>query len=218
MATIVTRSGKGSALTHTEMDDNFTNINTEVGTKGTVSNLSDLSITATDSEIDVLDMSGSGSTSGQILTSTGTGSVPTWQDSAAGGKVLQVLVGEESAITTIATTTYTDVGLSVTITPSSASSKILLQWNSQSELANLRGYSTRLVRNSTSVYTSSTSLYDMYSAVNNIYVRGNWIHLDSPNTTSAITYKIQMATYSGSSVHFNVANSSTQILAMEIGA
>lgn len=30
MATIVTRSGKGSALTHTEMDANFTNINTDL--------------------------------------------------------------------------------------------------------------------------------------------------------------------------------------------
>ena len=29
MATIVTRSGKGSALTHTEMDSNFTNLNTD---------------------------------------------------------------------------------------------------------------------------------------------------------------------------------------------
>ena len=29
MATIVTRSGKGSALTHTEMDNNFTNLNTD---------------------------------------------------------------------------------------------------------------------------------------------------------------------------------------------
>ena len=29
MATIVTRSGKGSALTHSEMDANFTNINTD---------------------------------------------------------------------------------------------------------------------------------------------------------------------------------------------
>ena len=29
MATIVTRSGKGSALTHTEMDANFTNLNTD---------------------------------------------------------------------------------------------------------------------------------------------------------------------------------------------
>lgn len=33
MATIVTRAGKGSALTHAEVDANFTNINTEVGGK-----------------------------------------------------------------------------------------------------------------------------------------------------------------------------------------
>lgn len=35
MATIVTRAGKGSALTHTEMDANFTNLNTELGGAGT---------------------------------------------------------------------------------------------------------------------------------------------------------------------------------------
>jgi len=37
MSTITTRSGKGSALTHTEMDNNFTNLNTDkVETKGTL--------------------------------------------------------------------------------------------------------------------------------------------------------------------------------------
>jgi hypothetical protein len=34
MATIVTRAGKGSALTHTEMDANFTNLNTELAAAG----------------------------------------------------------------------------------------------------------------------------------------------------------------------------------------
>ena len=29
MSTIVTRAGKGSALTHTELDANFTNLNTD---------------------------------------------------------------------------------------------------------------------------------------------------------------------------------------------
>lgn len=29
MSTITTRSGKGSALSHTEMDNNFTNLNTD---------------------------------------------------------------------------------------------------------------------------------------------------------------------------------------------
>jgi hypothetical protein len=41
MSTIVTRAGKGSPLTHTEVDDNFTNLNTDkagyiVGDGGTV--------------------------------------------------------------------------------------------------------------------------------------------------------------------------------------
>ena len=80
MATIVTRAGKGSALTHTEMDANFTNLNTSK-----IESLADLSVSATDSEIDVLDMSASASTSGQILTSNGTGTTPTWQNPASGG-------------------------------------------------------------------------------------------------------------------------------------
>ena len=39
---------------------------------------------ASESEIDVLDMSASGSTSGQLLTSAGTGSVAAWQDAPQG--------------------------------------------------------------------------------------------------------------------------------------
>ena len=39
------------------------------------------SLTSTGAELNVVDMSASGSTSGQVLTSTGTGTVPTWQNS-----------------------------------------------------------------------------------------------------------------------------------------
>ncbi len=38
MATITTRSGKGSALTHQEVDANFTGLNTELGQKELASN------------------------------------------------------------------------------------------------------------------------------------------------------------------------------------
>lgn len=48
MATIVTRIGKGSALTYAEADANFTNLNTELGQKlVAANNLSDLTNTAT---------------------------------------------------------------------------------------------------------------------------------------------------------------------------
>lgn len=38
MANITTRAGKGAALTHTEVDDNFTGLNTELGQKEVVAN------------------------------------------------------------------------------------------------------------------------------------------------------------------------------------
>ena len=48
MASITTRAGKGSALTHTELDANFTNLNTELSEKlVAASNLSDLDDAAT---------------------------------------------------------------------------------------------------------------------------------------------------------------------------
>ncbi len=50
MSTIVTRAGKGSALTHNEVDANFTNLNTDK-----VEDLSDLSITASAAELNIMD-------------------------------------------------------------------------------------------------------------------------------------------------------------------
>jgi hypothetical protein len=45
MATIVTRSGKGSPLTNAEVDGNFTNLNTELGTKVDASSLATVATT-----------------------------------------------------------------------------------------------------------------------------------------------------------------------------
>ena len=166
MATIVTRSGKGSALTHTEMDANFTNINTEVGTKGTgtVSSLADLSITATDAEIDVLDMSGSGSTSGQVLTSTGTGSVPTWQDAAGGGKLKKVATIQSRTISTYSVPTSGDgtelSPVTLTMTPTTAGNTVILKWVIQGDC------------NSDAVFIvtrNGTKLTDTTDASNNRY-------------------------------------------------
>ena len=56
MATITLRSVKGSPLTNTEMDDNFSNINTEVGTKLNSSNY-----TASDVLSKLLTVDGTGS-------------------------------------------------------------------------------------------------------------------------------------------------------------
>ena len=54
------------------------------------------------------------------------GGVPTWAAPAGGGKVLQVVSTTYATNTTIASTYLTDTGLSLSITPTSATSKILV--------------------------------------------------------------------------------------------
>ena len=65
---------------------------------------------------------------GTVLTADSTVS-PTglkWATPAGGGKVLQVVQGTYSTPTTIASTTFTDTGLSLAITPTLATSKVLV--------------------------------------------------------------------------------------------
>ena len=64
-----------------EGDDHIRGIKTTL--KNTFPNVN-AAVNATDEELNVVDMSASSSTSGQLLTSTGTGSVPTWQDAPQG--------------------------------------------------------------------------------------------------------------------------------------
>jgi hypothetical protein len=132
------------------------------------------------------------------------------------GSVLQVVVGEDSSSLTMATTTYTDTGLSATITPTSTSSKILCMWGLQGEFnAADVGVGTQLVRGSTNIYTSGT-LYDIYSVAAGYRFRAEWKHLDSPSSTSSLVYKVQAATYSSRSVVFTQNNNKNQLVLMEI--
>jgi hypothetical protein len=153
------------------------------------------------------------------MTTTITGATGIDNIKAATGAVLQVVTGTYATITNIATATYTDLGLSATITPTSTSSKILVMWTIQSKLSNATelGWGCKLLRNTTAVYTDTTN-YRTYGDVNTGDIRSTTpiSHLDSPSTTSAIAYKIQVSTYDGNSLTFNDANNKTQITLMEI--
>lgn len=80
MATIVTRSGKGSALTHTEMDSNFTNLNTDKLESSDLTNYADRTAdanwTGSQRSADVVDNDGSFDLdAGQNFTCTPTGNI-----------------------------------------------------------------------------------------------------------------------------------------------
>ena len=80
MSTIVTRSGKGSPLTHVEVDANFTNLNTDkIQSGNTVAALTITSATVVDLAVTgITSFDGAQGTAGQVLTSAGTGNTPTW--------------------------------------------------------------------------------------------------------------------------------------------
>ena len=153
---------------------------------------------------------------------------------AAGGKVLQVVSVTKVDTFTTTSTSFTDVtGLSANITPTSATSKILiLSKVAVNNDGNSRG-SIRLLRGATEV-GSGTAAGSTPAAMSALYVNeiqmtadlsGNY--LDDPETLSEITYKIQIKTNSGTVRVNTVANAvdsssnsrtSSTITLMEISA
>jgi hypothetical protein len=129
----------------------------------------------------------------------------------AGGKVLQVVSTTKVDTFSTSSTSYTDLtGLSVSITPSSATSKILAIVDISTNIDNaVVGYvqllrASTAVGGGTAVGTRRTASKSLYLSTSGATVTTNlaFNFLDSPATTSATTYKIQVAT-NGSPININ---------------
>ena len=134
-----------------------------------------------------------------------------------GGKVLQVSdMAIISSTQAVATTTYTDLtGFNISITPSSTSSKIFMCANIETHApSTTRGYGLKFFRNTTEIYGSG-QLYSIFYVTGSGRQIASWNYIDSPNTTSSTTYKVQVATYNGDTLNFNQGSQSTFYL-MEI--
>ena len=132
------------------------------------------------------------------------------------GKVLQVKIVYDSSSQSLATSTYTATGLSLAITPSATSSKIFCQWNMQALLEANEGFGTKLKRDSTDIQTSP-QLYDVFGASVADRAYGIWAYLDSPSSTSSITYSVEVASYGGNTIQLNDSGN-THLTLWEIGA
>jgi len=134
-------------------------------------------------------------TDGQVLTAASTTGTGLQWATPSSGAVKQVVTGATTSSQNITSTSYTDVtNLTVTITPSSTSSTILIIMGSEVGLS--RGGSDRcqtnyqLLRDSTSL---DERTYQHIGDDGEVY-ESNYegiVYKDSPATTSAITYKIQ---------------------------
>jgi len=172
-------------------------------------------------------------TNGQVLmadSTTATGLK--WGTAGGGGKVLQVVQATTTTDVAIASTSMTNTGLSCSITPTSATSKIMVivsQQIYQARVDTFSAFGYNIVRDSTTVWNGggngnlavgfrTGAPGDGNNAFRQIV---SVSYLDSPATTSATTYKTQAAIFSTSnsgSITAQSDNNTSVIILMEIGA
>jgi hypothetical protein len=161
---------------------------------------------------------------GQVLTADSTVATGLkWATAAAGGgKVLQVVMGSTATEVSNSTGTFVDSGITATITPTLATSKVLaLITMAVGKTAGNAGnhLQARLMRDATNVLQyDSGHLYTNSAMI--LVAERSFNYLDTPATTSAITYKVQFAAAASAAAiktQFDSVSTSTIIL-LEIGA
>jgi hypothetical protein len=167
-------------------------------------------------------------TNGQILTADSTAATGIkWAAPAGGGKVLQVVSATTTTQTAVTGTTFTDTNISLAITPTSATSKILVLLSASCSMyssgsVNQIGMGLQILRGGTTIWAGNpedfyiTTSYTGYHQVASIETIN---YLDSPATTSATTYKLQIkASATAGTARTSDNSRPSSIILMEIGA
>jgi hypothetical protein len=160
----------------------------------------------------------------QIIQNSLASGVPSSVVSSAlpAGSVLQVVAASYTSVTSTSSTSFVDTGLSLAITPTKSSSKILVlvtqcgleksNGNSQNciDLSLFRGATQLASTGAYGLYQNSTTVITLPSA--------SLFYLDSPATTSSTTYKTQFKnTLAASAVYVNSGGSpASTIVLLEI--
>lgn len=205
------------------------------GTSGTVTVTNDMATTITAAG-DIVVGTGSGTydnlpigSTNDVLTADTTVSPykVKWAAPAGGGKVLQVLQDTQVGIVQSTSTSFATTNLSQAITPSSASSKVLVEITINGLTKTAGDGDTavdlRLLRGAT-VLASFGDRCAFTNASGTNVIAAALTYLDSPSTTSATTYSVEFRSkVSGQLVYVNNYSSNgdttfSSITTSEIGA
>ena len=134
------------------------------------------------------------------------------------GHIVQVVQGSTNTAYSSASTSYADTGLTATITPTSTSSKIFVRVT-QHYRFDRYGWSIKIVRGSTNVHAPVNN-YMVYNTDLNSDQRQflSYEIIDSPSSTSALTYKTQVILHqsSGTNLILNGNDFYSYLTLMEI--
>ena len=155
--------------------------------------------------------------SGQLWTAT-SATASDFQAAAAGGKIGQVLQARNTSTTSLNSATWTDIAsLTIDITPVATSSKVLVMCDINTGGTDALYFSHfRIVRDSTTdIYVGaadgSRERVSVSHGQHHTQAIGNLgpTCLDSPSTTSTVTYKVQWRVQMSLTVYLNRGNSNT---------
>lgn len=143
----------------------------------------------------------------------------------AGGKILQVVQTAYTAAdstTATAPSSFTSTGCTASITPSSSSNKVLVMLSMRTYKNPGSGeVAARIMRGSSAAFSGISS--DYYSTSSAVGGNINIQWLDTPSTTSSITYTAQFARYHVATAQINkdfdgTNNGVTYLTLMEVAA
>jgi hypothetical protein len=131
----------------------------------------------------------------------------------APGQVIQTLTAAKLDVFSTTSQSYVDISnMTITITPSSTSSKILFSWNltygingdiAHAYVMAMRGSTNLLVADDDGGNrTEATHVLNSYAGAGTHHVV-NGVFLDSPSTTSATVYKLQLKSSNGTAIYIN---------------
>jgi len=164
-------------------------------------------------------------TNGQVLTADSSQTRGlAWTTVSSTPRIAQVVTASTATTTTTTSTSYVDAtGLSVTITPTSSTSKILVltscvfqSWSGTSGTS--AGGIYQLVRGATAIANGDFLWLSVGAATSNFITDtpSSISYVDSPATTSATTYKLQFARASGATNAYANPSGVATITVMEI--
>jgi len=142
------------------------------------------------------------------------------------GKIAQVISGGTSSSTSTSSSSFVNSNCTVAITPTASNSKVLLQFSGNGIFvtAQATAMAFQLVRTVGGVSTNLSTKFARYvgymttlAALNDMQEACSFEFLDSPSTTSATTYTIQIQRETGSgSVTLCANGQASSFVAMEV--
>jgi len=154
-------------------------------------------------------------TSGQFLKTLGSGQNPAWGSVVAG--LVQVVTFKDTSASSASGTSWSATTTSVNITPTSASNKIFVIANSiLDSAASSQQSGATIFRDSTNLGSNNHGMAQTYTGGDRTIAPCSMHVLDSPNTTSQITYKVYVNENGSQNVEWNGQSTHAHITAMEV--